>query len=439
MRFLKSSLIIFLMLNPQCSLRSTTRTTHDPHDGGYVDWPSWATYLFHHPGYKDYQLPVDVKKNGCHWGCWVTFPQKIEAIQARVGLFTDPRDLFCSKDFLVMYKHPDYYKEAFLDYIVDKQYTLEQKKIAIYASSRSCLWEKCYQLYQEKKIDQSLLGLIFSIHLGNFIAKHHIGKRYENVLKTLHPATTRFLEKVTKEISEESLLHRDLQSMLHNNFPEAWWQGLLFSEIGHQDYYTELFSFYDILTDAVKDEKYSKEWGSAFGGIEHFPYFLVVMEHPQDYYPAHFGPFGTKKDGIVVLRDPGYTDEEKSMTIFGMSQLGVLFSCESSYYAFMIENAVEWYKNGHLSLQHLYQLFTCRFPTFYKYPFFILDYKDKSIQAALDKFIAESIIPCGLKALARKVKNGTLATKAEMAYMEGYRQFRKTHFTLYETIPPRGE
>ncbi|WP_339044619.1 hypothetical protein [Cardinium endosymbiont of Tipula unca] len=40
--------------------------------------------------------------------------------------------------------------------------------------------------------------------------------------------------------------------------------------------------------------------------------------------------------------------------------------------------------------------------------------------------------------IARKVKNGTLATKEEMAYMEGYRTFRKTHFTLYETIVSRG-
>ncbi len=47
-------------------------------------------------------------------------------------------------------------------------------------------------------------------------------------------------------------------------------------------------------------------------------------------------------------------------------------------------------------------------------------------------------VPCGLKEVARKVKHGTLATKEEMAYMEGYRTFRKTHFTLYETVPPCG-
>ncbi|MBX9889904.1 MAG: hypothetical protein K2X94_01385 [Amoebophilaceae bacterium] len=423
-------------MDSYCPLCSTISTTHDPHNRGYVDWPSWATYLFHHPGYKDYQLPADITKNGCHWGSWVTFSQKIEAIQARVGPFTDPRELFRSKDFLVMYKHPDYYKDAVLDYLVDERHTLEEKKIAIYASSRLYLWKKCYQLYQEKKIDALLLEWTFSIHLGNFIAQKHTGNCYENPLKTLHPHDVHFLERVTQEIPKESVLHRDIQSILHNNFPEIWWQRLMFSEIGHLDYYTELFSFYDLLTDAVRDERYSKEWGSAFGGIEHFPYFLVIMEHPQNYYPTHFELSSTKKDGIAALRDGCYTNEEKSMSIFGMSQFGMLES--SGCYACMIENAVEWYKNGHLSLQHLYQLFTCNFPTFYKYPFFILDYKDKSIQEALDKFMAEPALPCGLKDIARKVKNGTLATKEEMAYMEGYRQFRKTHFTLYETIPPRG-
>ncbi|WP_165941948.1 hypothetical protein, partial [Cardinium endosymbiont of Culicoides punctatus] len=83
-------------------------------------------------------------------------------------------------------------------------------------------------------------------------------------------------------------------------------------------------------------------------------------------------------------------------------------------------------------------LFKVDLPTFYKYPFFIIDYKDKEVQRALDKFISIPTIPEGLKEIAHKVKNGTLATKEEMAYMRGYREFRKTHFTFYETIPARG-
>ncbi|TDG95472.1 hypothetical protein CCPUN_03730 [Cardinium endosymbiont of Culicoides punctatus] len=110
-----------------------------------------------------------------------------------------------------------------------------------------------------------------------------------------------------------------------------------------------------------------------------------------------------------------------------------------------MDSTCEWYRKGELSTGHLYQLFYCEIPsfyeqpftTFYKYPFFILEYKNEIIQEALNKFIAEPTIPEGLKEIARKIKNGTLATKEEMAYMRGYREFRKTHFTLYETIPAR--
>lgn len=70
-----------------------------------------------------------MKKNGCRWGTWVTFPQKIEAIQVRVSHTNHPRALFQSKDFLVIYKHPEYYEEAFLNYLVDERYPLEQKKL----------------------------------------------------------------------------------------------------------------------------------------------------------------------------------------------------------------------------------------------------------------------------------------------------------------------
>lgn len=90
-------------------------------------------------------------------------------------------------------------------------------------------------------------------------------------------------------------------------------------------------------------------------------------------------------------------------------------------------------------MHHLEEFLKCKFKGPFKYPFFILGYKRKDVQSALDKFIAEPTIPEGLKALARKVKQGTLATKEEMSCMEGYATFRKKHFTLYETIVPRGD
>ena len=33
-----------------------------------LHWPSWAFYLYQHPGYKNYKPPVDIRKNGCKWG-----------------------------------------------------------------------------------------------------------------------------------------------------------------------------------------------------------------------------------------------------------------------------------------------------------------------------------------------------------------------------------
>ena len=171
-------------------------------------------------------------------------------------------------------------------------------------------------------------------------------------------------------------------------------------------------------------------------GPEYPPYFLIVLDHPSDYYPIHFGPFSGSnynnwgvRNGIGVLQDPDISDEEKSLAIFGMSQL------YSDCYAELILYACDWYKQGLLTVQHLYQLFVCDFPTFYKYPFFILDYKNEYVQVALDEFIGLPMIPCGLREIAKKVKEGKLATKKEMDYMEGYRTFRKTYFTLYESIP----
>ena len=442
MRYIKVIIILLVMLKTKLPLHATMHRVHHPSNRGYIDWPSWAIYLHQHPGYKGYQPPNNITKNGCQWGTWVTFAQKIQAIQAHVGDFKHPSALLHSKDFLVMYKHPLYYREAILDYLIGKNYNLMQKKIAIYASPPCGLCEVSYQLYQEKKIDLSLLELIFAINLGNFIAVHAVGNFYENIVKTLHPATCKLLEKISKEIPTNTVLYKDVIAVLNNHFPETWYNHLLLSQpiTASHEYYQAPFPFYDSITDAVRDKKYWEKWTITPDitlGLENIPYFLMIMEHPQYYYPVHVGPFSDSNNGIRLLRSQDYADQEKTMAIFGMSQLGILSPYESSiYYAFFLENACEWYKKGNLTTEHLYQLFQFDFQTFYKYPFFIIDYKEKAVQKALDKFIATPTIPCGLKEMARKVKNGTLATKEEMAYMEGYRQFRKKHFTLYETIRP---
>ncbi|WP_243018655.1 MULTISPECIES: hypothetical protein [Candidatus Cardinium] len=434
---------------------SARQNSHNHDNHGYVDCHSWAAYLHHHPGYKPYHPVTNIKKHGCNWGTWVTFPQKIEAIQARVGHIGTPLELCRSKDFLVIYKHPRYYEEAFFNYIVDKRYTLEQKKIAAYAMSKHSYtyWERFCQLYKKKEIELPLLELMLAIHITNSFNDCHFKIIPTKKIKRVAPA----LERIQNNIPKDSSLHNHLKSILvDNQLPKLWdkyridYSGDI-SRFYYTDYYTENFLFYDILTDAVKEADYviNGEPGSSPFHLDRYPYFLMVMEHPETYYPAHceLGPRNQREqdkskkytDGIDVLRYKGYTDEEKSMAIFGMSQLGVTDSRESSgYYAFMIDHAIEWYKLGNLSVHHLLELFICNFPTFYKYPFFILDYKEEAIQKALNKFIAEPTIPEGIKEVARKVKNGTLATKEEMDYMQGYRTFRKTHFTLYETIVPRG-
>ncbi len=440
-------LAVFLMLMPCCALQSKGPKTHNAYHYGYVDWHSWACYLAHHLGYQPYQPVTDIKKYGCNWGAWITFPQKIEAIQARVGNMSSPFELLRSKDFLAMYKHSWYYKEAFLNYIVDNRYSLAQKKIAIYAMRQSPFtsWEMAYELYKNKKIEFPLLELMLVISIVNddrFL--HHLAFDSWSNKRTKEDYVS-LLEAIQNNIPKNSCLYKGIASILLNKkCPKSWDGYRMHRSCGPpRDYYEHSFPFYHILTDAVRD---ANDWeASDFGGnllgLATHPYFLMVMEHPLDYYPAHFelGPRRQKQDrpkrcgnGIDVLRYEGYTDEEKSMAIFGMSQLN------ADYYAFMIEHAIEWYKQGNLSVHHLLQLFICNFPTFYKYPFFILDYKKKDIQEALNKFIAEPTIPEGIKAIALKVKNGTLATKEELDYMEGYRTFRKTHFTLYETIVPHG-
>ena len=67
------------------------------------DWASWAEYLHHYPDYQEHQEPEDIAVNGCRWGTWVTFPNKIVAIATKVGPWERPEALFRSQDFIAMY------------------------------------------------------------------------------------------------------------------------------------------------------------------------------------------------------------------------------------------------------------------------------------------------------------------------------------------------
>lgn len=96
------------------------------------DWASWVEYLHHYPDYQKHQEPEDITVNGCKWGTWVTFPNKIIAIATKVGPWEHPEALFRSQDFIAMYQHPGYYQEQCLAYLADSRPTEQQKQIAIY-------------------------------------------------------------------------------------------------------------------------------------------------------------------------------------------------------------------------------------------------------------------------------------------------------------------
>ncbi len=108
----------------------TLRATHPEKQQSVLNWVSYLKTL---PDYRKYTLPVDISTEGCKAGIWVTFAQKIEAIEAKVGAWKKPEDLLASKDFLVMYKHPAFYWQQAIDYISNPAYTEQQKKVALYA------------------------------------------------------------------------------------------------------------------------------------------------------------------------------------------------------------------------------------------------------------------------------------------------------------------
>lgn len=336
----------------------------------YVDWHSLFRYLSDHSvfDYASYEPITDIKKYGCNRGAWITFPQKIEAIEARVGNITTTLDLFRSKDFLAMYKYPRYYWEAFLDYIVDDSYTLSQKQIATYAMlhgpgtrERIEIAEKFYQLYNTKKINADVLELLLAVNIAN-----HIRWEFE---KEIWPDYHIVLKKIQESISKDSSLYANLSVVLSDYvLPKAWerYRVHVPRDGSGYWYYTQKFPFYASLIDALKDLRYLGAvytgeccQQTVFTGLDTYPYFLLIMEHPRYSYriPEFFrstwisslktaDPKCQDADGTMLLFAKGYTDQEKSMAIFGMSRLGLRFGSEFARYASILEKAIEAYKGG---------------------------------------------------------------------------------------------
>lgn len=95
----KLIIIIFVTVMEISSLSASMDQSYPSHTAGYINCPSWVLYLLHHKGYKLYEPPKTILQNGAKWVTWVTFPQKIDAIQARVGKVKEPMELLLSQDF----------------------------------------------------------------------------------------------------------------------------------------------------------------------------------------------------------------------------------------------------------------------------------------------------------------------------------------------------
>lgn len=92
-------------------------------------WENCAHYFSTFPKYENYKEPLDLTQHGCNWGAWITFSNKIIAIEIKAGPWEKPEELFRSKEFLAMYKHPTYYQEAILDFLAESAPTDVQKKL----------------------------------------------------------------------------------------------------------------------------------------------------------------------------------------------------------------------------------------------------------------------------------------------------------------------
>ncbi len=386
------------------------------------DYRNWVDYLCTNCDYRDHTEPKDIYKYGCKWGTWVTFPNKIAAIEAKVGPWKPPEALFRSQDFIAMYKHPGYYWKHVLDYLSDPNYTETQKKIAIYGLENLSyepylsFAKSCYKLYKHQRLSEALLEMVLSFE---FLRIHPLvtALRYKYEKSVIEP----FLREIQSYIGDTTAVGLQIEKILSGKLAEDWNQKKASNYI---DYRNRL-PFSKTICDAYKDfVKYMKTWWE--GCLEPYkpPYFLMIRDHPGDYYMMGV----ESKDIVRFLKDPTHTSMEKRLAIFAMQELW------ETAYSQLIESACGLYYLDHVSVHLMEDLLHYSFPNFCKYPFYILDYK--AAQYTLNKFISIPTLPCGLKEMAKKIKDGTLATPEEMAYIEGYRTFCQTHFILYETILP---
>ena len=403
---------------------------YNPTHAHQQKWKNCVHYLSKFPSYRDYKPPDDSLKSGCAWGNWVTFSQKIIAIETKVGKWKNPIDLFRSKDFLAMYKHPEYYTKHVLAYLGLSGPTSDQKRICIYAMRKSreytLLLKTCFSLYKQERLSatifQDLLNLKFTYPNKYVFTQCLSDKVLHNLLEKISNELE--IDYTVKNFIKKTLSGSDLDD--GEDFPSNYSDYLPFQAVCHQiqEEYCQYMDYdrHDGL-DLTKSDEYN-------------PDFLIILDHPCYYL--------FRGNESIFLRDDCKSTVERYWAIVAMSQIGLSQSeQECNEYSELIKSACDayvfspdWNISHTMPVGLMELLFCCKPLAYFKYPFFIINYKDKEIRKALNRFIALPTIPCALKDMAQKILVGKLASKEEMEYMKGYLEFRKTHFTLYETIQP---
>jgi hypothetical protein len=426
-------------------------------------WIDWADYLSSYPDYRQHKEPEDIAKNGCSWGTWVTFPNKIAAIEAKVGSWSKPERLFESLDFVAMYKHPYYYYKHCLAYLADIKPTENQKKIAIYALELLSpnlylnFANACYELYKEKLLSPSLFQLVLGFEV---LYKHPlVDPPYAE------GEVIKFLQQLQAELYHDTDTSKCIESILSGKLLKGWHKK---SDRGSNNYlhYGEPLSIPEVIRQANKElDEYFQSWWEPKKLPSSSMNFLMLLEHANCYLQL-----GNPNNSnlLSILGDSNYSDEEKRLFIFAMQRLGcyqdnsddpkhtlgtrkgIMYDNDYNYnnknpkqamgaYRDILWKAYYCYGIGKFSLPLLEYLlhYPISFGEYYiHYPFYVMHYKSILLQEILDDFIASPVIPCGWKDMAQKLKKGTLLSKEKMKYLEGYKDFLENHFTLYETIPP---
>jgi hypothetical protein len=409
------------------------------HSQNDEDWANWAHYLDRYPDYRKHQEPQDISTNGCKWGAWVTFPNKIDAIAAKVGDWKDPTVLFNSLDFVAIYKHPDDYYEHCLAYLNDDKHPEQKKKIVIYALENMYHYlsfaKSCYKLYQQQKLSEDLFQTVLGfelLHIHPLVAPDKDESRKKR--------THLFLQQVHAELGSHTLIGQYIEAIVSGKLAQAW------ARKGPSPHlhYKDPLPIIEIIREAIKElSAYERNWFQPQEIAYSPPYFLMLIEHINSYV------FLGNPDNNQVLKflaNAHASNGEKRLLIFVMYQLGHYPNDQLNSkqivnaYRELLTKAYLAYREGNLSLALLEDLLHSALPfsSYYpRYPFCVLQHKSFMIDEWIDAFLALPTVPCGWKEMARKFKKGTLLTSEDTKYLRGYQRFMQTHFTLYENIPQK--